>query len=305
MYKTSLFAKVCLTAFFIIYCMSTCSCDKTSDDVVEQGFMTYTFDWEKALPEYPLPGNLRYCFYPSNNGAMIQMDSNNAEKLRFTLPPDQYQVLIFNCDTNAIPVRNLKKFDESEAFLPPVTKASEVVQAARLPLYTVVIDTLLIVPAQDMEIRLTPEPIVRNIDVKVNVEGMEYVRKCSGSLSGVVTAIKLSTREIVPDSPTTVTFDTEQTEEGIHGSALVLGVVTPEPEEGDVQLPPSQVTLDFTLDNGQTVSSSVDIGDQLQMIDNQVPKVDVEIDASIQPGPTFKVVLNSWRVGPGDASVIE
>lgn len=305
MYKTSLFAQVWLTAFFILYCMSTCSCEKTSDDVVEQGFMTYTFDWEKTLPGYPLPGTLRYCFYPSNNGAMIQMDSNNTQKLRFTLPPDQYQVIIFNCDTNAIPVRNLKKFDESEAFLPSVTKATEAVQAGRVPLYTVVIDTLVIAPAQDTEIRLTPEPLTRKIDVKVHVEGMEYVKECSGSLSGVITAINLSTRQIVPDSPTTVAFDTQRTAEGVRGNALVLGVIPSEPEE---QLPPpssNQVTLDFTLDNGNTISSSIDIGDQLQLADNQVPNLDVEIDASIQPGPTFKVVLNSWRVGPGDISVIE
>lgn len=109
MYKTSLFSQVWLAAFFILSSMSTCSCEKTSDEVAEQGFMTYTFDWEKALPDYPLPGSLRYCFYPSDNGAMIQMDSNDTEKLRFTLPPDQYQVLIFNCDTNAIPVRNLDR----------------------------------------------------------------------------------------------------------------------------------------------------------------------------------------------------
>lgn len=285
--------------------MSTCSCDKTPDPVVEQGFMTYSFDWQKALPEYPLPGNLRYCFYPSNNGAMIQMDSDNAEKLRFTLPPDRYQVLIFNCDSNAVPVRKLDKFDECEAFLPPVTKATETVQAGQMPLYTVVIDTLVITPAQDTEIRLTPEPLTRHIDVKVHINGMEYVKDCSGSLSGVVTAINLSTRQIVPNSPTTVTFDTKRTDEGVQGSALVLGVVTPEPEEELPEQPSNQVTLDFTLDNGHTVSSTVDIGEQLELVDNEAPHVDVEIDASIQPGPTFTVVLNSWKVGPGDTSVIQ
>lgn len=301
MYKTRHIANTCLVAFSVLFCMNGCKCEKTPETVSDPGFMAYTFDWKNVLPGYPVPRTLRYCFYPSDGGALIQMDSDNMERMRFALPPDQYKVLIYNCDAEVIPVRNIKRFDESEAFLPTVSfKDATEADANQMPLYAVVIDTLLITPKLDKEIRLTPESLTQQIGVKVNIEGMEYIKECQSSLSGVVTAINLSTRKAVPDHPNTVVFETRKTEKGIEGNARVLGVISQEKTtDGQSELS-HQITLNFTFIDGSTASSTVDLRNQLVAIDRGTNLIDIEIDALIKRDPGFSVTLHGWKAELGN-----
>lgn len=296
MHKISHFAQIGLAASLMLSGISGCKCEKTSDTVSAQGFMAYTFDWKNAQPGFPAPRTLRYCFYPSGNGAMIQMDSDNMEKIRIALPADQYKVIIFNCDTDVIPVRNTKQFDESEAFLPNTsfTDAVEKRQADCKPLYAVVIDTLLVTPELDEEIRLTPEALTRSIDIKINIDGAASIQECKGSLSGVVTALNLSTRRAIPNRPTTVTFDTQPTETGLEGKAIVLGIAQREEKDEHAALP-AQLTLDFTFSDGSTVSSTMDIGNQLIAARSGPDPILIEIDALLQRKPAYSVVFNSWK----------
>lgn len=282
-------------AFFVFLCANGCKGEKSPETLSAPGFMAYTFDWKNVLPGYPAPRTLRYCFYPSDRGAMIQMDNDNAEKIRFALPPDQYKVIIFNCDADAIPVRNIKQFDESEAFLPTVSfkDATAKAHANQMPLYAVVIDTLLITSKLDAEIRITPQPFVRHIGVKVNIEGMEYIKECKSSLSGVLTAINLSTRKAVPGHPNTVEFETRRTSKGIEGNAIVLGIA---PREKTIDERPShQLTLDFTFIDGSGASSTVDLENQLATLDRETNLIDIEVNALIQRDRVFSVMLNSWK----------
>lgn len=296
MHKVSHFAKIGLAASLMLSGISGCKCEKTFDTASNQGFVAYTFDWKNIQPGFPVPQTLRYCFYPSGNGAMIQMDSDNMERMRVALPIDQYKVIIFNCDNDVTPVRNTKQFDESEAFLPTVsfTDAIEKARSDRNPLYAIVIDTLQITPKLDKEIRLIPEPLTRTIDIKINIGETNYIKECRGSLSGVVTALNLSTRRANPDCPTTVTFQTQQTDKGIEGKAIVLGIADREGKEG-LSGPPPQITLDFTFTDGTTASSTMDIGNQLIAAGPGTEPIHIEIDALLKHKPAFSVVFNSWK----------
>lgn len=302
MYKTSHSVNNYLVAFIILFCMNGCRCEKAPETVSEQGFMAYTFDWKNLLPGYPVPHTLRYCFYPSAGGAMIQMDSEDIERMRFALPPDQYRVIIFNCDADAIPVRNIKQFDESEAFLPTLSfkDAIDQVNANKMPLYAVVIDTLLITPKLDKEIRLIPESFTQHIGLKVNIEGMECIKDCKSSLSGIVTAVNLSTRKAVPNQPNTIAFETQRTDKGIEGNAMVLGIA-PHGKTTDWQSTFSQqIILDFTFIDGSIVSSTVDLANQLAAIDQGTNSIDIEINALIKRDPVFSISLNGWKAELGN-----
>lgn len=302
MYKISHIVNVYLVAFFVLLCTNGCKCEKTPDAVSDPGFMAYTFDWKNILPGYPIPGTLRYCFYPSDRGAMIQMDNDNIERMRFALPPDQYKVIIFNCDADAIPVRNIKQFDESEAFLPTVSfkDAVQKANANQMPLYAVIIDTLLITPRLDSEIRVTPQSLAQPVGIKVNIKGMEYIKECKSSLSGVLTAINLSTRKPVPGHSNTVVFETRRTSEGIEGNAMILGIASPTESTDELADLSHQLTLDFTFIDGSTVSSTVDLENQLATIEGETNPVEIEIDALIKRDPSFSVVLNGWKAEWGN-----
>lgn len=302
MCKTSPFANLTLAACCIFNCLVYCSCEKASDTESRKGFVSYTIDWSKVLPGFQAPAQLSYCFYPAGGGAMIQVNSENAAGLRFSLPVDQYKVIVFNCDPQAVPVRHTDKFDICEAYL-PATKASEAISSDLQPLYGVVIDTLTIASGHTQTVELVPEPFVQHIAIKVNIQGAEYMTGCRASLSGVVTALNLSTRQRVAYTPTVVSFDAQQTTSGVSADVIVLGIASGE-EDGQ---PPvsNEIQLDFTLRDGSTVSTAVDMSNQLGNLDNGTKHIDVEIEATIEKEPVFSVTLTGWKVGPGDSSVIE
>lgn len=288
-----------------------CGCDKTSEPPVVdpvKGSIHYTFNWEKILPGCSIPDSLHYCFYPLHGGPMLQIESDS-KGLRFALAPDDYQLLIFNCDANNILFANMDTYATAEARLLPVTKAGENLPSAA-PLYGIAIDSLSIRANQRVEQEYVPHPLVQRVSFNVKVDGMQYIKECEGTLSGVASTLNLSKQSILPGNPARVSFQTERTESGIAGNVFILGAPKkkdPEQDPGEQPKPEShQVIFDFTLVNGNTISSTVDLGHTLTENENDLAHdVVVDMDVVVEVGATFSITLKSWTVGTGDNTTIE
>ena len=68
---------------------------------------------------------------------MIQTDGN-ANGITLFLPPDKYNVLVFNYDAKNIGFRNMSKFEEAEAYISSL-KDLEACQDEVIPLYVATI----------------------------------------------------------------------------------------------------------------------------------------------------------------------
>lgn len=293
--KTGIVFTVCC----IIITLVRCSTEKTPD-LGKQGDIQYSFKWDKLLKGHPVPERVRYCFYPTDGGSVIQME-DDADELSFTLPPARYKLLVFNCDAADIDFRNINKFETAEAYL-QTTKAAENAQTGKIPLYGVVVEKLEIKAGSNELIEFTPEPLVRNLSIKVKVDGMEKITNCKGTISGMSTSINLSRQEIVTGEKTDLTFETTPSEEGVNANILMLGKPKGKGEE-QPEPPTHEVTLDFTLSDGSNASSTIDLGTSIDETEGH--DIDVAIEATIVPGPTFTVKINHWEVVAGDSLIIE
>lgn len=122
--KTGIVFSICC----IITTLIKCSKEKTPD-LEQQGHVQYSFKWEKLLKGYPVPEQVRYCFYPTDGGSVIQMD-DDANGMNFTLPPARYKLLVFNCDAADIAFRNTNKFETAEAYI-QITIAADKLQSGQ------------------------------------------------------------------------------------------------------------------------------------------------------------------------------
>ena len=290
---------VCI--LMIITCFIKCSSEEKPEQS-SYGFIWYSLKWEQAMSGYESPKKVRYCFYPLEKGAMIQIESDTSG-LKFTLPPDTYRLLVFNCDADNIQFRNMNSFETAEAFIPE-TKAAGGTTSGRTPLYGIAIDNLE-VEANDganNKREFSPASLIREVTLDIKVEGMEYIKECKGQLTGVPAAFNLSKQEIVPDKTTTVNFETTTSAEGIKTNVLILG--TP-PKQGTTPpaLPKNEVQLDFTLNDGSTTTSTLDLGNSIGETEGN--KVNVDVSVTVEKDASFTVTINKWEVSAGDDMIIE
>ena len=94
--KTSIILKISIAVLFIIGMVLECSCERSEEPEKRgTGYITCTLRWDSVVAGSPVPEKLRYCIYPSEGGPMIQTDGN-ANGITLFLPPDKYNVLVFN-----------------------------------------------------------------------------------------------------------------------------------------------------------------------------------------------------------------
>lgn len=297
--KKYLSAIISLLLFFIIGTMIKCS-NQNNPEQEQQGQVYYSFDWCNLMSGSTSPKQLRYCFYPKDGGPAIMMDYGTGN-LTFTLPPASYKVLIFNCDADNLAFRNLMDYETAEAYI-PVTKATDGTQTGNIPLYGITSEEIKVIAGENNPVEFKLEPLIRRISINVKLQGAEHVSDCCGSISDMPAAINLSRQTIVPDVTVNINFKTTPTAEGVEASVIALGKPTDKTGE-QPEAPVHTVTLEITLQDGSSASTSIEIGDEIENTDG--PDVDVNIDATVTPGPTMTLTINHWEVAPGDSLVIE
>lgn len=290
---------VCI--LLIITCFIKCSPEEKSEQT-SYGFISYSLKWEQAMSGYQTPQKLRYCFYPMEKGAMTQIEGD-AGGLKFTLPPDKYRLLIFNCDADNIQFRNMESFETAEAYIPE-TKATGNVVSGQIPLYGIAINDLEVEADEGTQNKreFSPPPLIREVTLDIKVDGMEYIQNCKGQLSGAPAAFSLSKLQIVPDKTTTVDFEATPSKEGVKANIMILGIA-PKPGETHPATPTNEVKLDFTLIDGSTSSTTIDLGESIGSTEGN--NVNVDVSVTVEKTASFTVKINNWEVSAGDNMVIE
>lgn len=285
----------------IITCFIKCS-TKEEPEQSSYGFISYSLKWEQALSGYESPKKVRYCFYPMEKGAMTQIEGD-ADGLKFTLPPDKYRLLVFNCDADNIEFRNMNTYETAEAFIPE-TKATGTRASVRTPLYGIASNELEVEANEgtNNEREFKMASLIREVTIDIKVDGMEHIKECKGELSGIPAAFNLSKQEIVPDKTTTVNFETTTSAEGVKTNLLILGTA-PKTGEKPPVLPTNEVKLDFTLNDGSTISSSLDLGNSIGEAEGD--HVNVDVSVAVEKNVTFSVTIKNWEVSAGDNMTIE
>lgn len=289
---------ICL---FII-AISLIKCKKEEHPNQAEGFINYTLKWDQALKGCKTPETLRYCFYPAEKGAMIQIEGNS-EGVYFKLPPDKYRLLIFNCDAENIQFRKMDSYETAEAFIPETKAANSVIQG-KTPLYGVTVDNLEVEAGEGKSNKLefTPVPLVREISLNIKVGGIEHIEACTGALSGAPASFSLSKHVIIPEKTTTVNFETTSSAEGVKASIMILGTA-PKAGEDPPPISTHEVKLDFTLTDGSSTSATIDLGESIG--NTEGPSINVDVSVTVKKDITFSVKINSWEVSAGDSMVIE
>lgn len=296
--KKSISAIIVLLLLTVVATMIKCSDEKKFEP--GQGYVYYSFDWSTILPGTTAPKQLRYCFYAQDGGSVIMMD-NEVGDLTFTLPPAHYKVLIFNYDADNIQFRNITDYDKAEAYIPQ-TKANDGTESGSIPLYGIACEDLNICSGENAPVSFKPQPLVRQVSINIALKGMEQVSECKGSISGVATTLNLSRQSIVSGVTTDLNFKTIPSEEGRKANVMVLGKA-PHKEDEKPEAPTHMVTLDLTFTDGSTASTSIDVGNSIENTEGN--NVNLEIEATVNPGPTFTLTINHWEVAPGDSLIID
>lgn len=296
--KKCLSAIIVLLLLTVIATMIKCSNEKKMEP--GQGNVYYSFNWSAIMPGTTAPKQLRYCFYPQDGGSVIMMD-NAVGDLTFTLPPANYKVLIFNCDAENIEFRNMTDYDTAEAFIPQ-TKANDGTESGSIPLYGIASENLEIKAGENTPVAFKPEPLVRQVAINIALKGMELVSECKGSISGMAAALSLSRQVIIPEVTIDVNFKATPSAEGVKANVMVLGKA-PQKDVEKPETPSHMVTIELTLTDGSTASTSIDVGNSIE--ETEGDNVDLQIEATVSPGPTFTLTINKWEVAPGDSLIID
>lgn len=278
-------------------------CGKDESPEADQGSINYSFKWSEVLVGRPAPKCLCYCFYSSDNGRMFQFESDSSG-LKTSLPPDKYKLLIYNCDVRHIEFRDMDKFETAKACI-LASKAIQRTGGGVDPLYGVAIEEFIVKQGEETPAEFTPTPLVREVNLHIKVQGANYITGCKGSLSGVAASLNLSRQEVIPDNPATIHFEATPSAEGVNANVMILGkpIKKEDGDEPPVELPKNEVVLDFTLEDGSTVSSTIDLGNSINNTEGGDIQVDVE--ATVEQGPVFSVTITHWEVASGDSLTIE
>lgn len=292
---------IAVCAFLIVTFFIKCNTNETQEQST-YGYIWYSLKWDQALNGSEVPQKLRYCFYPVDGGAMTQIEGD-AEGLKFILPPDKYRLLIFNCDAGNVKFRNMESFETAEAYIPQ-TKASDSAVSGEIPLYGIAIDNLEVKAGDESKNRneFSPAPLIRQVTLNIQVEGIDYIKDCQGELSGVPSAFNLSKQQIIPDKTMTVSFEATPSAEGVKANFMILGTA---PREGETSpaLPTNEVKLDFTLTDGTTTSAQVDLGESIG--NKEGTHVNIDVSVTVDETTSFTAKINKWEVSAGDDMVIE
>lgn len=252
-----------------------------------------TLNWEALPPESNQPDNISFIFYSSSEKNIYKFNSQKNE-LKASLPSGTYKVLIFNDNVQGVQFRNMESYEKAEAFLGSQSKAENVMQAPDL-LYGTSIDQFIVNKNQDITQEITPQKLVQNISFKIAVDKITEVKECSGTISGVSSALNLSKNAIVQEAPSCTTpITATHTGTAIIANVVVLGIQPKCEAQPDIQ---NIVKLNFTLHDGTTATAETDLTEKMQQTDNK--DIEIEIESHIDPNGviTLTATVSVWEDG--------
>lgn len=253
--------------------------------------ISLTLNWDNLITNGNPPDSIYFLFYSTSSSRVYKFASHKNE-LHKSLPPGDYQVLVFNYNVKSLEFRNMDKYETAEVALVNQTKTEDIMPEPDL-LYGTNIDHFVVGVNNHVPQKVTPQKLVQNISFKIAVDKIANIKECNGTISGVSSALNLSKNTVVTQAPSCTTpINTVHTGEKIIANVLVLGIQPKEENQPDIQ---NIVQLNFTLHDGSTASAEIDLTEKMQQVDNN--DVDIEIEAHInQDGSiTLTASVSVWE----------
>lgn len=266
----------------------------SSDPGARHGYATFVIQWDSMMLGCLPPKTLRYCFYPSDKGTMIQTDGNT-EGLQIALPSGTYKLIVFNSDAKGMRFNYMNEFDLAEVVMP--TDKDSYNNSSVSPLYAAVVNNITIDTEANSQYTVSMSPVMQRICVKVNVENTNNIEMCEASISEVVPSLNFSTQAAGLSSMVTLPFRMERSEDGFTKELMLLEVLTGSIDSFHL---PNHFKLDFVLKDGTTLTSAVNFGNSLTKVmqNNILIEIDTSIDYPLSPG----IVFNNWEVRAGETN---
>lgn len=180
---------LCSLTFWLLLqlLLSGCNGREEDEEVPEVSCaISLSLDW-KGVKE--MPENIQVIFYSQETGNKLYASIQKAEGDIIKVKPGRYKVLIYNCDNGEyeVKVRNIEKLETVEAYSEPYTAlaADKNLMWEPLPIYTVLQDIEINEDDKEKVLRVIPKLIIQRCSFEIKVEGLEYVKEVSGSISGV------------------------------------------------------------------------------------------------------------------------
>ncbi|MDR2968960.1 MAG: DUF5119 domain-containing protein [Tannerellaceae bacterium] len=294
------YRKVSLHALIVIVCIVCGStlfagCKQNKPHTSSHyGYVSYIVRWDSISPRHDTTKNLlRFCFYPADNGPMIQTDTDSAF-LRIALAPGKYRLLMYNYGKDNFQLRNRREFENMEvAFQEDENGYSK---TASVPVYGAVIHEFEVKPHQDATTTITPTFFTKKVYFKIDIpkEHHAQIRDCRGILSGVSPLLSIPNRTVKRDSTTILSLPFEKNKSGFVGEAVVLDGAHREEKEKV----PHKLTLHFTLHNGQTITSTVDMGSHLLNIKRQDIQANIKAFVNSVSEAQINLICESVGIHP-------
>ena len=245
-------------------------CERTNlyyDDDSEGG-IEIKVDWSGFPQGASLPEGMLITFYDPEKGTDYTFFRETTGGV-ISMPDGEYDILVYNGDTEKLLFRNMERFETAEAYLDTRSRASaEVFIGEPDPNFAVFSGHIALVTGQKEPVIVKPQCRVSFTAIKVKLVGIDNVKACRGSLSGVSRCLNLSTG--IPGSEScTLIFDLEKEGDAYTQKIAFFGLCRNSGggtrAENEVQ---NLLTLDFLL------------------LDNTVRTVEYDMTGKIEPGET-------------------
>lgn len=244
-------------------------CERTGlyydDD--SKGGVEIKVDWSGFPQGASLPEGVLITFYDPGKGTDFTF-FREAAGGSVSMPDGEYDVLVYNGDTEKLLFRNMDRFETAEAYLDVRSRASvETFIGEPDPNFAVFSGHVTLVSGQKEPVVVKPQCYVSFATVKVKLTGIDNVKACRGSLSGISRCLNLSTGKPGSESCTLI-FDLEKEGDTYTQNIAFFGLC---PNSGSTRAENevrNLLTLDFLL------------------LDNTVKTFEYDMTDKIEPGET-------------------
>lgn len=292
------------------------------------GSLWVDVDWS-GLPEgLPLPEGVRISLYNGKESTTYR-DTYGGN---IVSTDGEHHLLVFNSDTEMILFRGMDRLETAEAYLdvrtrapyrnspatkagsrngiyyPPVSRANERTRSEVLVgqpdrVFATATTTVKVTYNETQThdtIHARPESRVMFVNLKVRVKGIDNVRECRGSLSGVCRSYFFG-RDISGQETGTMIFDLEKNNNTYTQTVTVFGLAkSPQDTPAEEQIQ-QIVALEFLLKDNSVKTFEVDVQKDIRF-DELKPEAEIPIeleqviipDVKPEGGGGFDADISDW-----------
>lgn len=257
----------------------------------QYGYITYIVNWDELIANDTPRETLRFCFYPADNGPMIQTETSS-DSLRIALAPGKYGLLVYNYRKNNLRLRNRTDFRNAEATF--ITDEEGVTLTPQSPLYGIVKE-FEVKPNQDITQTIQPMLFTKQVTFQINInpKDQKQISQCQGILAGVTPLLHMCDQTIKRDTTMKLPIIFEKTADGYQGKVLLLDGDYKGENTNEIT---NEIILNMELCNGNTITSSIPMGSSLFQTKKQNIFVDLHANVDQSPNPSLNLICKSVDV---------